>query len=613
VARSEVGLSQALVGAGDFAAAIEAATRARHIAIALGSDDMLWRALTAEARAVRKIGDVPRALGVARASVAVLDRLQAEALDKPGSSLTAEAAGALATFAVLQAESGQAAGAFATSERLRTIEIRAGLATNERDIARGMTEEERAEERTLAAAVLTRLAQVTRERTLPKPDAARVATLDAAVAEARTARREWMRRLFERLPALQTWRGLGAPRLVVDAAPLLTGPAELVVSFVLDDDDLLAMTIARQETEAGVTPALEIEAHVTHVNRRHVNASVLAIQQAAALNDANAWKTAMSEVVALLPPALQSRLAAASKVTILPHDVLWRVPFEALPLQDRLLGDRTSVSIAGSLDSTIRGAAIASRQTGPRLLAVGAPQLVPGRLARYKQVAPGWNLRGAESADPELSAVSSAYDAALVTTLSRAMATETAVREQLTAQAVHVAAPFRINAASPLFSSMLLSTMPPPEGAAAEPSPSAAPGAGSTPAAQPGAGSASLPPRPELASNDGALELREVMNLDSGARIVVFSDGAATSMRDGASAADVLQWGWLAAGVPSLLVARWSAPPTTGPTLLAEFHKQIASGARPADALRAAQALIRSSANTAAPIYWAGWMLLGPQ
>ena len=62
-ARSEIGLSQALAGAGDFAGGVEAAVRARREAMAIENDDVMWRALTAEARAVRKLGDGERALG----------------------------------------------------------------------------------------------------------------------------------------------------------------------------------------------------------------------------------------------------------------------------------------------------------------------------------------------------------------------------------------------------------------------------------------------------------------------------------------------------------------------------------------------------------------------
>ena len=49
------------------------------------------------------------------------------------------------------------------------------------------------------------------------------------------------------------------------------------------------------------------------------------------------------------------------------------------------------------------------------------------------------------------------------------------------------------------------------------------------------------------------------MNLSLQARVAILTDGAATAMRDGASAADVVQWAWLAAGVPSVALARWTS------------------------------------------------------
>jgi hypothetical protein len=163
------------------------------------------------------------------------------------------------------------------------------------------------------------------------------------------------------------------------------------------------------------------------------------------------------------------------------------------------------------------------------------------------------------------------------------MATEPEVRARLAgAWALHVASPFRINAVSPLFSSVLLGLSD-----AVLPQPQKESGAQAIPPA----------PRPQTpvdSSDDGALELREVMNMELRAGIAVFSDGAAASMRDGASATDVLQWGWLAAGVPSLLVARWSSPRAAGSRLLAEFHKHLQSGMAPG----------------AAPVHWAGWMLV---
>ena len=133
-----VGLSQALVGAGDFAAAIEAA-----IGPAIASPCWQRRRAVAgphrrSSRRPARFGDVPRALGVARAASSRSTACRPSARQARGEP-AGRSEGALATFAVLQAEIGEAAGAFATSERLQPLEIRAALATNERDIARGMT------------------------------------------------------------------------------------------------------------------------------------------------------------------------------------------------------------------------------------------------------------------------------------------------------------------------------------------------------------------------------------------------------------------------------------------------------------------------------------------
>ena len=144
------------------------------------------------------------------------------------------------------------------------------------------------------------------------------------------------------------------------------------------------------------------------------------------------------------------------------------------------------------------------------------------------------------------------------------------MRERATPRGPHsYRGSFRINAASPLFSSIVL-TEPAP---VAEPAP-----ATPAPAAPPR-------PGPTAATDDGALELREVMNLSATARVGVLSDGAATSMRDSAPATSVVEWGWLAAGVPSLVLPRWSPPPPARDGLMTEFHKRLQAGEAPASAL----------------------------
>ena len=600
MARSQIGLSEVLVGAGDLAGGVEAAAGARGHAVAMASDDVLWRALTAEARAVRKLGDRPRAIGVARAAVAAIDRLEATARDRPAGSLPVDVIRAFETFAILQAETGDAAGAFATAERLHAVELRAALAINEREISRGMTGEERAEERRLASQVATLLARIAREKGLPKPEAARLASLQEALEAARVERRAAMTRLFERLPDLARWRGLG-PSTVPDLQAL-TGSGALLISLVLDDEDLLVLANAppsepdAQDAAAATAPPIpRFEAYVVPLKRRQIAELTALMQQPAVLADPAAWKRAASELAALLPGDVVRRLHTASQVTIVPHEVLWRVPFHALPSGDGYLVDHAEVVVAGSAAMAARAREQPAGEPGA-LLTVGAPQLAQARLDRMKDVAPAWTLRAADEAMREIDAANATW-ADGKETLTGAAATERAFREALgRASLVHVASPFRINAASPLFSGIVLSV---PDGPAREP--------GGDPSSPPGTASAAVPDP----ADDGALELREVMNLSSPARLGILSDSAATSMRDSAPAVQVVQWGWLAAGVPSLVISRWSGPPSARERLLAELHTRLQAGDTPAAALSAAQRLLRSTRETAAPLNWAGWMIVG--
>ena len=317
-----------------------------------------------------------------------------------------------------------------------------------------------------------------------------------------------------------------------------------------------------------------------------------ALLQPAVLADPAAWRKAVAELTALLPVPVVSQLHRASRVIIIPHEVLWRIPFNALPSGDGYLSDHASVHLASSVAMFPRAIERAP-VTEPERIAVGAPQLAAPRLNRFRQVAPSWILRASDDGLKEIEAANvGRTDGSTV--LTGAAATERAVRDALPrADRLQISAPFRINAASPLFSTVVLT--------APDPAPPAPAADGAAPGPAPTAD----------AADDGALELREVMNLSSTARLAILSDGAATAMRDSAATVQVLEWGWLAAGVPSLIVARWSPPPPARDGLMTELHKRLQAGETPARALSAAQRAVRATPGMSAPINWAGWMLAG--
>lgn len=566
-ARAEIGLSQAFTGIGSFAEALAASMRARHAAIALDNDDVLWRALTADARALRRSGEAAQALAAGRAAVGVVERMQEAALSKPATAVPSDAESAFATLVVLQAAAGDAAGAWASATRMRWLRLRTSLAVNEREIARGMTAEEREQERSAASELLSLLAQAARQRALPKPDKARIEALEKRIATASEARNGWMDRLYERRPDLRLWRGLLPPSSDQDLSPILT-PGTVLLDFVVDDEDVVVVV-------ASANPEASIAAYTSAIRRRTLAERINAMLQPAVLRNVTQWRKAAAEIAALIPMQAREELANATRIVILPHDLLWRVPFEALPLGDGYLGDRVRVVYSGSRAALARAATAPAPQSST-LLAMAAPDISAGMRERLEQTAPGWTPRTSEVAAHEATAVSGVYGENS-TVLTSAGATEEAfVSRAASASAIHIASPFRINGASPLFSSILLS-----------------------PPAAPGTMEAEI------------LELREVMNLTLQPRAVVLTDGLATSMRDGAAAADTVQWAWLAAGAPSAVLARWSTDGAAAEALLMEYHRLLLKGVEPAAALHAARAAVRKRAEWAAPFFWAGWVGLG--
>jgi CHAT domain-containing protein len=564
-ARAEVGLSLAYLGRKDHEAAAASATRARDAASAAGADDVVWRAATAQARAWRRLGAADKAMAASLDAVGIVQRLVQAAAENPSEHVSTDASSAYALLAVLHAEAGDAGAALMALEQRRARDLRAMIANNERDIWRGMTQVERDEERTLSAALVSVSAQLEQEKLLPRPDAARIERLKVRLAEAAAARAAQQQRLFLRLPDLRTWRGLAqVPPLPDLLARIPAGTT--VIEWAVDDDDVVAVTAASGEE------AVELHADVQAARRQALAEKVAAVTPAV-LRDVREWRRAAGEIVALLPAAALARLASAPSIVVSPDDMLWRVPFEALPAGGSWLGVTTTVRYEASLATIQVAAAPPSAEAETTLLAIAAPELATERVERVRSTAPGWTPRAADVAASEARRVAAIFEGSPAL---GAQATESALRAQAaSATWLHIAAPFRISGASPLFSRVYLSD-------------STADGA-----------------------DDGMLEAREVFNIEARGRAVVLSDGAAAAMRGAAPAWPLQQWAWRAAGVPAVVMARW---PLEGPeveTLMAEFYARMKAGDAPHVALEAAQAKVQRHPDTRAPYFWAGWIVIG--
>jgi CHAT domain-containing protein len=324
------------------------------------------------------------------------------------------------------------------------------------------------------------------------------------------------------------------------------------------------------------------------------------------------WRQASADLFELVPAQAGSTLIAAASIVIVPDDVLWRVPFEAMPIGSEYLADRATITYATSvaaaarprptsvIGTTIAGEATASAVDAP-VLVVAAPQVPAPLSEKLSATAPAWVIRPPEAGVAEARRVVEGFKDPLPVVLSDVTATKKALREGLrSARAVHIAAPFRINSAGALFSPILLSA--PADVSLGPESMEEATGAraGSGPA--PGTGVEVL--------GESELAARELFDLSSAASVVLFSDPAALSMRDGAAAVGPVHWAWRAAGVPALVVRRWAGAEAAAGEICSRFYQGLRAGKPPNEALHAARAAVRASEDGRAPGAWAGWLIL---
>ncbi len=118
---------------------------------------------------------------------------------------------------------------------------------------------------------------------------------------------------------------------------------------------------------------------------------------------------------------------------------------------------------------------------------------------------------------------------------------------------------------------------------------------------------------PTGAPRDGFLRLHEIYNLDLGAGLVVLSacdTGAGKEVR-GEGLMGITS-GFLAAGVPQLMVSLWEVGDRSTAELMKRFYDQLLEGGHPAaEALRRAQLSMLAEPAWSQPRQWAGFVFLG--
>jgi len=570
-ARAWLGLSLAQSGASDEPAALESAGKVTAIGELLKSDDLVWRGAVRTGEVLRKLDRLDESRQAFDRATTAIDRIAADApVSTEARGQLSDSASAWAGLALTRAKQGDGAGALRALEARRAHIRRVDFAPFQHDIARDVTPDELADEQGIVREIIATRAQLRAETAASKRDAARAEKLGRDLTALTAKRAEQQAKLYARLPDLPLWRGLPRPPMD-DAAlnDLVPGPRGLLVAYLVTDDELLVVSVARGENGP------DVAAVSAPIDRRAFADALAAAMQPAVLQDPAEWRKSAAPLATALLKPIAARLADRDRVVIVPDDLLWKVPFEALPSGDGELGAHATVTYATSLATLAleRRPAPGLQPDHPVAGVLAAPAIPDAIRAQIVLTLSTWKPQDADASRAAGQAAAGAYGEG-VAVHTGADASEAAARSLLGASDVlHLQAPLQVSGTTPLLSSVILAATS------------------------------------EAAPEDGRLEARDWFGLAPRARVVVLPDGSTFGAAGVGNAMDPIAWAAAAAGVSTLVLGRWPSDAFAGDALAAAFHAKLASGLPAADAWRAAVADARQ--KTGAPSGWAGLRLIG--
>lgn len=558
-------------------------------AVALAADsrllNQLWKAQLTEARAHQRLGHQSDARLSYQASIATIERLRQSTAggDSGRREYLNERVGPYYGLAALETAAGRGFDALAVVEQSRARAL-IDIVGSGRPPARHLTEPQQRRERELTQKVLVLTAAIESEARASKPNAAKLAQLDADRERARIERDAFTAELYTAQPELGLARA-SIPQITRESLMGMLDRDTAVVTFVLDQDAAWVYVVTAGSS--GPTVFTRRLARGTDKLRQAAEAFARSVGS----RDLGFAASARSLYADLLGP-VDATLAQRRHLVIVPDGPLWQVPFQALmTTRGHFLVEERAISYAPSLSAlaAIEGRRVRRGARPPFLLALGDPMLSRGPAGGSPATA-GDRL---PEAGREVRALEPLYGASHSVVRTGADASEAALRSDIArASVLHVATHGVLDDRHPMYSHVRLT--PGPAGTA-----------------------------PSLADHltDGRLEAWELLDLDLNADLAVLSACETARGRIGWGEGLIgLSWSLIAAGASTAVVSQWQVDSASTTKLMIAFHDRLLRPADKAgapggtaDALRYASTEVMKDPAYRHPFYWAGFIAIGAQ
>lgn len=484
----------------------------------------------------------------------------------------------------LSVEQHNAAEALFYAERAKSRVLLDVLQSGRMNITKAMTSEEQEKEHAMRSEAVSLNVQLYGETQQASGDAVRRSGLEARLQKARLDYEAFQTGLYVAHPELKVQRGRMQPIAIDQIGGLMPDAGTALLEFVVlkDKTFLFVLTGKKGAEVAGV----DLAVYTLPVKQKELADLTQRFGQYLGERRLNVSELAGRLYDVLLKPA-REQLRDLNALIIVPDDVLWQLPFQALqPSNGRYLIEDCAISYAQSL-TVLREIRQQLKQASPNK---GSPTLLAfgdsgprGQTAGAKTQLMDARLQPLPEAERQVRMLGQLYGQDQSRIYTRLNARE----EQFKAEAgnyrvLHLATHGILNDASPMYSQLVLS------------------------------------PSQANSLEDGLLEAWEIMKLNLKADLVVLSACETARGRVGAGEGIIgLSWALFVAGAPTAVVSQWKVESSSSTELILEFHRLIKENARltgqlyGAAALRQAALKLIKNKKYDHPFYWAPFVIIG--
>lgn len=588
IASTLLGLASLFRDQRDYVQALEKAEAAAALSKQIGRRETFWHARDFAGRLHLANGNRDEARRAFQEAIETIEMIRAQAGggEQEQQQFFEDKVTPYHSMVALLVRENKAGEALAYAERAKGRVLLDVLRSGKINIAKSLTAQEEAEERRLRKELVAAGTGLSQESVKPRPEPARVAELNAKVRQLRLDYDRFRNAIYAAHPQLKTQRGESPPIAADQLRDLFADDDTAILEYVVTEETTYVVVVTR--APPGVSPGNDAKHSVS------VGAYAIAIQQKdlaqrvagfrALLADRDlSFRTPAAELYRLLIDPAAESLKGKKRLIVVPDDVLWELPFQALQsANSRYLLEDFALSYVPSL-SVLREMKPRSAGLPPTLLAVGNPAGAVG--ATEKPVGTRQSrLENLPEAEKEAKTLGRIYGPDRSRVLLGADASEERFKKEAGQyRLVHLATHGVLNNSSPMYSHLVLSR-------------------GET-----------------QAEEDGLLEAWEILKMDLSADLVVLSACESARGRVGSGEGLIgLSWALFVAGSPCTIVSQWKVDSASTTELMSAFHRTLASGSRarsgaivPAEALRTAALQLLKKPEYRHPFYWAGFVTVG--